>query len=128
MSNKTIFKTAELRRDYKDGIVEMLDQKKNIESVIISYDVGDKLNDTLKEIDEHIAYIEKLIKEIPDQVKVREKDPISHTLLMSMDDFIKEHFYVSENIINAIMPYIKDAKIDTNEVNQLIDTIKTEVM
>ncbi len=127
MSNRTVFKIPELKREYESSKQDMLDQKQNIESLVLALDDNTiDFTDLIKEIDKHIDNIDIIIDKLPSVLKVREKDTsILNILILQNDEHIKAHFALAEKINNAIMPLISDLIPDTdNNLNALTAEIK----
>jgi len=102
-SNKTIFKTNELRKEYSVGISDMLDQQANVEGLLVmskdDTELTEQLNSILDRIKEHIEDINKFVSRIPRVAKIRQKDvEIAGDLLEDNDAFMKDHYSISKDI------------------------------
>ena len=124
MSNKTVFKTQSLRKDYEDAIASANDMKMNIETLMMNDD-DEALKNALKKIEAHINKIEEYISRIPDVAKVREKDgSIVFTLVDDNVEFVKADYNVSLEISNLIVSKYKDCIPDFSEMEAGLKELK----
>ena len=114
MSNKTVFKTNQLIKEYKEGISDMRDQKFNIESLIISIEDKEPFYELVREIDDHVAFINSLIDKLPKKFKIREKDhELASELILDTDNFIQAHLEISTKINEVLLPLMKNLVPDS---------------